>query len=1504
MLKDRVNSNSSISDQSGSATNPSAKNASDKAGNSDLVAMQTLGEGDCAFHAVFGEYDEISSLFVCKDVDKQRQTLKINLLQLLQGKKVGILWPLVKNAIQERIMANDFPECAAAESILQEYNKLCKEDEKNGEIIWKEIEQEVVKLPELNEFLQKQRGNKIREKIHCCQNEDEHTKKEFERLFPATLKSKFDNMPKSEFDWDKALELNTDKTKDILEEYAKLLSTLGTELLPVEIKIIAHVFNIQVNFYNTDLQRKTMFFQATYGSTDTNVVCIRFNGIDHYERLLPQKEFDEHEQSKQERRKKLEDDFRKFNAPKSSTNLPKAILCYSCETILRNPVVKAKIEKTQDYLYFHETCFKRADKAKNQDNNNKFFFFKSMSIKKQAYALSDNEKQLLSTTLLQHGYALNADDDPKIKDANLRIELFTRLPRLLKSIPVTKKGDDFLDPDSTPLKLNTYLKLARDVTWLDQTTGQIKIQLQNLELSEITHGNLTAENVLSWKVAARFGRYAIAPAVTGGILAYAVVTNELIAISTSSKVAGGSVAASFGVIGLAIVFGGRYYANVFRESIRNALELIELDKFSEAEKLLAREFGEGEDGRYALTRAVKWTATEYNEYAIAHLIRGQCALKTGSEKAYAHFTKAYNDAKDTTLGGFALLGLIRILAPEAKMPVTKPNGEKMNEAERTSLFKLKLEELQKKHSPIVEALYAKIFKFSQSILEAVTHSNNDPKALLQYAKARHILNFKEAYLFRYLKPHGRRLEVIFIFLQGVMYLLGHMQKNDKSFITSAKEQLEYCWKLIKQQKLDRSRGQEEIDIVENIRGFIIEFAKDIQSTHIFPNQNMNSWLLNLDLMPDFTKLVPVKDIINIANKYSNLPAKLETLPQIIHKIIQEPDFAAFELEGDNNWFHVFSHLSKENYLSKDLIQAIQKLEEAGISPFRRNMHGHTAFYYLRKNNDPNNLCKHFEKACGVINVGTDKEPNFLIGVEEESKQITDFFNAIKSNPKTKAHFLLLSGPPGVGKTMLIKLIAKRCKFKITELSKGSKGDMYKGQLETRVSEYFDSAIRSGDDVCLFVDEIDAVVPIVQGHAQVGFNDQRTVIRLIQEKINELVGTRVILVGATNYPENIDSAVRNRAENVVFKLVNKKQRLTVLNTLLREYQLENSDILDRVAEATSGWSPRALGLYIEKVLRLSDRKPSEKKQGTKDGNQTITEETTVLSNAIFISSFEDSRELFKKDYPHLDIDPSRLSAINQNAFDGLILTDEAKQVSESIRDFLNNPNSYFESISNPKNSYLLYGPPGTGKTSFARAISQVSNAVFVNVRPSDALVLNKIFEFARQFEKTIIFIDEIDKVGGSRNDPLTVFFQTGMDGLRQNKNALVIIGATNYKNKIAEPILDRFEPLLMPLPNTSEEYRQIFNIHLKGIKNIKFENDFFTKLDELAKWACQQKISPRNIELSIKSEAQKLITQRNLYKVDSQLTIRSLQKAITNRNQAEKSVDNEDIASMLAEMDLR
>ncbi|WP_049902982.1 AAA family ATPase [Halococcus agarilyticus] len=150
-----------------------------------------------------------------------------------------------------------------------------------------------------------------------------------------------------------------------------------------------------------------------------------------------------------------------------------------------------------------------------------------------------------------------------------------------------------------------------------------------------------------------------------------------------------------------------------------------------------------------------------------------------------------------------------------------------------------------------------------------------------------------------------------------------------------------------------------------------------------------------------------------------------------------------------------------------------------------------------------------------------------------------------------------------------------------------------------------------------------------------------------------------------------------------------------------------------------------------------------------------------------------------------------------------LDDELDQVREMIELPLSEPELFQELGIDPPSGVLLYGPPGTGKTLIARAVAGEVDAHFSTISGPEIVSkykgeseekLREAFDAAAVNEPAVVFIDEIDSIGGARGDDadmetrVVAQLLTLMDGL-EDRGRVVVIGATNRVDAI-DPALRR------------------------------------------------------------------------------------------------------------------
>ena len=181
-------------------------------------------------------------------------------------------------------------------------------------------------------------------------------------------------------------------------------------------------------------------------------------------------------------------------------------------------------------------------------------------------------------------------------------------------------------------------------------------------------------------------------------------------------------------------------------------------------------------------------------------------------------------------------------------------------------------------------------------------------------------------------------------------------------------------------------------------------------------------------------------------------------------------------------------------------------------------------------------------------------------------------------------------------------------------------------------------------------------------------------------------------------------------------------------------------------------------------------------------------------------------------------------------------DEAKESLVEIIDFLHNPQKYAAIGAKLPKGVLLVGPPGTGKTLLAKAVAGEASVPFFSISGSDfvemfvgvgASRVRDLFQQAAKVAPAIIFIDEIDAIGRTRdskfggNDEREQTLNqllAEIDGFDSSKG-VVILAATNRPEILDKALLraGRFDRrIIVDRPNLAGRY-QTLRVHTKNIK---------------------------------------------------------------------------------------
>ena len=419
--------------------------------------------------------------------------------------------------------------------------------------------------------------------------------------------------------------------------------------------------------------------------------------------------------------------------------------------------------------------------------------------------------------------------------------------------------------------------------------------------------------------------------------------------------------------------------------------------------------------------------------------------------------------------------------------------------------------------------------------------------------------------------------------------------------------------------------------------------------------------------------------------------------------------------------------------------------------------------------------------------------------------------------------VLLYGPPGTGKTLIARAIASETKLHFIRVNGPEIIHKFYGESEAKLREIFEEASLKAPSI-IFIDEIDAIAP---KRAEVlGDVEKRVVAQLLALMDGMVSRGHVIVIGATNIPEIIDPALRRPGRfdrEVVIPVPNVEGRLTILGIHSRNMPLAPDVDLARLAAITHAF----VGADIEALCKEAGMVALRRYLTPKDENHIDAVLTKLdgleITMEDFLTALREveptaTREFF-----------TERSTTKWHHVGGL------SNIKDALISIIEWPARYTDLFARgkvtPPRGVLFSGPSGTGKTLMAKALAGETGLNFISISApilfskwlgESEKALHQIFKKAKQSAPSILFFDDIDALGMSRNAALegsstvervsTQFFNE-LDNLSDHSQ-VIVLGATNRED-LLDPALTRAGRLDFILRFSVPDRRdrlEIFKVH--------------------------------------------------------------------------------------------
>jgi transitional endoplasmic reticulum ATPase len=459
------------------------------------------------------------------------------------------------------------------------------------------------------------------------------------------------------------------------------------------------------------------------------------------------------------------------------------------------------------------------------------------------------------------------------------------------------------------------------------------------------------------------------------------------------------------------------------------------------------------------------------------------------------------------------------------------------------------------------------------------------------------------------------------------------------------------------------------------------------------------------------------------------------------------------------------------------------------------------------------------------------------GLEDVKREIQMAFQHVFDKGSSKlaleyglktAKGILFYGPPGCGKTMLARVIARQTGAHFAVVSGADFRSKWYGEAERNIAKVFAEAREHAPSV-IFFDEIEQLLGRRDQTQTSDSPERRVVAQFLSEMDGLKVLSNVVVVGATNEPDLIDPAALRpgRFDKLIYiPLPDLRGRESILRLNLAKKPLTADVDFGKLARLTERYSGADLADLCNKVAEqcvsasLQTRKPVPVSMAALEAQVKHTKPSVSLR---LIAKYDELQEKYHRRTLRSETEDSEQKDLYTWEMIGGL--DAVRQeLVEAIETPLSKPELYERFRITPPRGVLLFGPPGCGKTLMAKIVAQQCSAKFlpVDAKKESAESIREWFIRARENKPCVLFFDEIDSIASARwadiggGTGVVTQLLVELDGMKDLKQ-VVVVAATNRPDALDYALLrpGRFDRLIYIPPPEPASREQILRIHLHG-----------------------------------------------------------------------------------------
>lgn len=421
--------------------------------------------------------------------------------------------------------------------------------------------------------------------------------------------------------------------------------------------------------------------------------------------------------------------------------------------------------------------------------------------------------------------------------------------------------------------------------------------------------------------------------------------------------------------------------------------------------------------------------------------------------------------------------------------------------------------------------------------------------------------------------------------------------------------------------------------------------------------------------------------------------------------------------------------------------------------------------------------------------------------------------------------ILLYGPSGVGKSMIANAIIAECNVNTFTVHSSDIYSKSVGETEGKLREVFSKATSSAPSIIL-LEDVDSLCP--RRSSSSTDHEKRVLTQLVTlfDDLQSISSSNVLVVATTAKSDLVDGSLRRPGRlDMEFEIYvpTPNMRMEILTKLLTRIPntLSRADV-QIISFVTHGFVGADLyGLCSRAIINAVKRHQKDKDIASDDEPEVMMVDfhyalTTTKPSAM--------KEVL------VEVPNVRWSDIGGQK-------DLKLKLKQAVEWPLKHPEAFVRMGITPPRGVLMFGPPGCSKTMIAKALATESKVNFLNIKGPELFskwvgesekAVREVFRKARQVAPSIIFIDEIDALGGERGsssggsgsnvqERVLAQLLTELDGVTA-LGSVTLVAATNRPDKIDKALLrpGRLDRIIyVGLPD-EETRREIFHIKLRNM----------------------------------------------------------------------------------------